>query len=104
MGAGHAGTSISVAIGIAEAYRRKGDPHKVIAIIGDAALTSGMAYEALHQSIEFKRNLIVILNDNEMSISPCLVINLENSRTWLWRCLRFDKGSSLANLPAVSSS
>ncbi len=70
MGAGHAGTSISAAIGIGEAYRLKGDPHKVIAIIGDAALTSGMAYEALHQSVDYKKNLIVILNDNEMSISP----------------------------------
>lgn len=70
IGAGHAGTSISFAIGIAEGYRRNNDPHKVVAIIGDAALTSGMAYEALHQSVEYKKNLIVILNDNEMSISP----------------------------------
>lgn len=69
-GAGHAGTSISAAIGIGEGYRRKGDPHKVIAIIGDAALTSGMAYEGLHQAVDLKKNLIVILNDNEMSISP----------------------------------
>ncbi|MDB5039056.1 MAG: dxs [Bacteriovoracaceae bacterium] len=70
LGAGHAGTSLSTAIGICEAYRRNKDPHKVISIIGDAALTSGMAYEALHQSTEYKKNLIVILNDNEMSISP----------------------------------
>jgi 1-deoxy-D-xylulose-5-phosphate synthase len=70
MGAGHAGTSISTAIGIAEGLRRNHDPHKVVAIIGDASLTSGMAYEALHQSVEYKKNLIVILNDNEMSISP----------------------------------
>lgn len=70
MGAGHAGTSLSVAVGLAEAYRRKNDPHKVVAIIGDAALTSGMAYEALHQAQAYKKNLIVILNDNEMSISP----------------------------------
>jgi 1-deoxy-D-xylulose-5-phosphate synthase len=70
MGAGHAGTAISAAIGIAEGYRRRGDKHKVVAIIGDAGLTSGMAYEALHQSVDYKKNLIVILNDNEMSISP----------------------------------
>lgn len=70
MGAGHAGTSISTAVGIAEAYRLKKDPHKVIAIIGDASLTAGMAYEGLHQAEEYKKNLIVILNDNEMSISP----------------------------------
>jgi len=70
IGAGHAGTSLSSAIGIAEGYRRRGDTHKVVAIIGDAALTSGMAYEAMHQSNEYKKNMIVILNDNEMSISP----------------------------------
>lgn len=70
MGAGHAGTSISTAIGIAEGLRRNRDPHKVVAIIGDASLTAGMAYEALHQSVDYKKNLIVILNDNEMSISP----------------------------------
>jgi len=69
-GAGHAGTSISAAIGIAEGHRRHHDPHKVIAIIGDAALTAGLAYEGLHQDVEFKKNLIVILNDNEMSIAP----------------------------------
>jgi len=69
-GAGHAGTSLSAAIGLAEAYRRHQNPHKVVAIIGDAGLTSGMAFEALHQSVELKKNLIVILNDNEMSISP----------------------------------
>lgn len=70
LGAGHAGTSLSAAIGIAEGLRLKNDPHKVVAIIGDAGLTAGMAYEALHQSSEYKKNLIVILNDNEMSISP----------------------------------
>ncbi len=70
MGAGHAGTSISTAIGLVEGHRRNNDPHKVIAIIGDASLTSGMAYEGLHQAAELKKGLIVILNDNEMSISP----------------------------------
>ena len=69
-GAGHAGTSLSAAIGLVEAHRLNGNPHKVVAIIGDAGLTSGMAFEALHQSVELKKNLIVILNDNEMSISP----------------------------------
>jgi len=69
-GAGHAGTSISAAIGMAEGMRRNGDAHKVIAIIGDAALTSGMAYEGLHQDVSFKKNLIVIVNDNKMSIAP----------------------------------
>ncbi len=69
-GAGHAGTSISAAIGLGEGMRRNGLPHKTIAIIGDAALTAGLAYEGLHQDVAFKKNLIVILNDNEMSIAP----------------------------------
>lgn len=69
-GAGHAGTSISAAVGIAEGMRRKGDPHKVIAVIGDAALTAGMAYEGLHQDASYKKNLVVVLNDNKMSIAP----------------------------------
>lgn len=69
-GAGHAGTSISAAIGIAEANRRKGIKRKVVAVIGDAGLTAGMAYEGLHQDVKFKKNLIVILNDNKMSIAP----------------------------------
>ena len=69
-GAGHAGTSISAAIGLGEGMRRNGDAHKTIAIIGDAALTAGLAYEGLHQDVKFKKNLIVILNDNEMSIAP----------------------------------
>jgi 1-deoxy-D-xylulose-5-phosphate synthase len=69
-GAGHAGTSISAAIGMAEGMRRRGDDHKVIAVIGDAALTAGMAYEGLHQDEAFKKNLIVVLNDNKMSIAP----------------------------------
>lgn len=69
-GAGHAGTSVSAAIGVGEGHRRNDDPHKVIAVIGDAGLTAGMAYEGLHQDIKYKKNLIVILNDNEMSIAP----------------------------------
>lgn len=65
---GHSSTSISVACGIAEAMRIKGDPHHVIAIIGDGALTGGLAYEGLNNAGN-KKNLIVILNDNNMSIS-----------------------------------
>jgi 1-deoxy-D-xylulose-5-phosphate synthase len=70
-GAGHAGTSISAATGIAEALRLKGEPGRVIAVIGDGALTAGMAYEGLNNAGYMKlKNLIVVLNDNEMSISP----------------------------------
>ena len=70
-GAGHAGTSISAATGIAEAIRRRGGKEKVVAVIGDGALTAGMAYEGLNNAGYLKlSNLVVVLNDNEMSISP----------------------------------
>ncbi|NIS61279.1 MAG: 1-deoxy-D-xylulose-5-phosphate synthase [Proteobacteria bacterium] len=67
---GHAGTSISSALGVAEAKSLKGESAKVIAIIGDGSMTSGLAFEGLNQAGNLKRNLIVVLNDNEMSISP----------------------------------
>lgn len=66
---GHSSTSISVACGIAEAMQLEGDPHHVVAIIGDGALTGGMAYEGLNNAGKARQNLIVILNDNNMSIS-----------------------------------
>ncbi|MBK8945801.1 MAG: 1-deoxy-D-xylulose-5-phosphate synthase [Ignavibacteriae bacterium] len=70
-GAGHASTSISAALGIAAANRLNGeDNKKVIAIIGDGAMTGGMAYEAMNNAGFQKQNLIVILNDNNMSIAP----------------------------------
>lgn len=68
-GAGHAGTSISAALGMVEAREQKGKKNHVIAIIGDGSMTAGMAYEALNHAGALKRNFIVILNDNEMSIS-----------------------------------
>ncbi len=69
-GAGHAATSISAALGIATARDLKGEDYKVAAVIGDGALTSGIAYEALNNAGHTDRSLTVILNDNEMSISP----------------------------------
>lgn len=68
-GAGHAGTSISAALGMAAARDQMEQKHKVVAIIGDGAMTAGMAYEALNHAGGLKRDMIVILNDNEMSIS-----------------------------------
>jgi len=74
-GAGHAGTSISAALGMAEARDQMEEnipaeqKRRVIAIIGDGAMTAGMAYEALNHAGGLKRDMIVILNDNEMSIS-----------------------------------
>lgn len=66
---GHSSTSISAAIGLAKAKTLNGDKGKVIAVIGDGALTGGLAYEALNNAGNEHNNLIVILNDNNMSIS-----------------------------------
>jgi 1-deoxy-D-xylulose-5-phosphate synthase len=68
-GSGHSGNSVSVAVGMAEARDLRGDDYKVVAIIGDGGLTAGMAFEALNCAGEQKRDLIVVVNDNEMSIS-----------------------------------
>jgi 1-deoxy-D-xylulose-5-phosphate synthase len=67
---GHSSTSISAALGMACAKRLKSDKSNVVAVIGDGSLTAGMAYEALNQAGDIHKRLIVILNDNDMSISP----------------------------------
>lgn len=69
-GAGHATTSISAAVGMAEASKILSLNKKVIAVIGDGAMTGGMAYEAMNNAGINKSNLIVVLNDNRMSIAP----------------------------------
>ncbi|MBI2940717.1 MAG: 1-deoxy-D-xylulose-5-phosphate synthase [Chloroflexi bacterium] len=69
-GAGHAATSISAALGMAVARDLQGERHHVVAVIGDGALTCGLAYEALNNAGHLGSRLIVVLNDNEMSISP----------------------------------
>jgi 1-deoxy-D-xylulose-5-phosphate synthase len=69
-GAGHASTSISAALGMAQARDLAGTDETVVAIIGDGALTGGLAYEAINNAGQLKSNFIVILNDNEMSIAP----------------------------------
>ena len=68
-GTGHSSTSISVALGISEAMLKNKSDNKSIAIIGDGAMTAGMAFEALNNAGESKSNILVILNDNDMSIS-----------------------------------
>jgi 1-deoxy-D-xylulose-5-phosphate synthase len=71
-GAGHASTSLSAALGMAIARDRKGEHHHVVALIGDASLAGGMAMEAVNQAGHLKTRLIVLLNDNEMSIAPAV--------------------------------
>ncbi|MUT66758.1 1-deoxy-D-xylulose-5-phosphate synthase [Paenibacillus sp. NEAU-GSW1] len=68
--AGHSSTSLSAAMGMALARDLKGESNRVVAVIGDGALTGGMALEALNHIGDEKKNLIVVLNDNEMSIAP----------------------------------
>lgn len=67
---GHSSTSISAALGITVAKHLKGEKNRAIAVIGDGALTAGMAFEALNQAGHLDKRLVVIVNDNEMSISP----------------------------------
>src|SRR5471030_238163 len=69
-GAAHAATSISAAMGFAVARDMRGDDNSVIAVIGDGSMSAGMAYEAMNNAAETTRRLIVILNDNDMSIAP----------------------------------
>jgi 1-deoxy-D-xylulose-5-phosphate synthase len=70
-GAGHAGTSISAALGIARALEHQGREGRAVALIGDGGMTAGMAFEALNHAGDLQqKNLVVVLNDNEMSISP----------------------------------
>ncbi|MBO9880205.1 1-deoxy-D-xylulose-5-phosphate synthase [Xanthomonas sp. D-109] len=73
-GVGHSSTSISAALGMAVALQRMGDERKVVAVIGDGAMTAGMAYEALNHAggMDPEPNLLVILNDNRMSISEAV--------------------------------
>ena len=69
-GAGHSSTSISAGLGMAVARDLAGDMHKVIAVIGDGAMSAGMAYEAMNNAGAMDSRLIVVLNDNDMSIAP----------------------------------
>src|SRR5918999_918763 len=71
-GAGHASTSLSAALGMAIARDQAGEDHHVVAVIGDSSLAGGMAMEAVNQAGHLKTRLIVLLNDNEMSIAPAV--------------------------------
>ncbi len=76
-GAGHASTAISAALGIATARDFKGEDFKVVAVVGDGSLTGGMAYEAMNNAGLLKKNMIVVLNDNQM-------VSLSSERPTLW--------------------
>src|SRR3954463_15013562 len=71
-GAGHAATAISAALGMAAGRDVKGEDFEVVAILGDGALSSGLAYEGLNNAGHSDRDIVVVLNDNEMSIAPAV--------------------------------
>ena len=102
-GTSHGSTSIAAALGFCAARDLKGESHNVIAIIGDGALTGGMAFEGLNNAGELKKKLIVILNDNEMSISPNIgamhryLTKLTTSR--VYRAFERDVWELLGKLP-----
>jgi 1-deoxy-D-xylulose-5-phosphate synthase len=102
-GTSHGSTSISAALGFAVARDLRGEDHHVIAVIGDGALTGGMAFEGLNNVGELSRRLIVILNDNEHSISPNIgaihryLTKLTTSR--MYRRLEHDVWDLLGSLP-----
>ena len=102
-GAGHSSTSISAGLGMAIASRIRGDSGRVIAVIGDGSLTGGMAFEALNQAGHLRQNLIVVLNDNEMSISENVgafstFISRKMTSSY-YRDLRKEMAGLLASIP-----
>ncbi|MBQ3286189.1 MAG: 1-deoxy-D-xylulose-5-phosphate synthase [Ruminococcus sp.] len=103
--AGHASTSISAALGIAKAKALSGDKSYTVAIIGDGSLTGGMAYEGLNNAGQHKKNFIVILNDNRMSISRnvgAMARYLSSIRMQPWyRRLKHGTERALSKLPLL---
>ncbi|HON85035.1 MAG TPA: 1-deoxy-D-xylulose-5-phosphate synthase [Syntrophorhabdaceae bacterium] len=102
---GHASNSISIAVGLAEAKKKKAEDYRILSVIGDGSLTGGMAFEALNHAGHLKSDIIVILNDNEMSISK----NIGALSSYLNRIMtgefvtktREEIKSMLKNLPAL---
>lgn len=102
-GTGHSSTSISAALGIAHVLKRQGGDRRAIAVIGDGSMTGGLSFEALNHAGHDANNLIVVLNDNEMSISPSvgalsrfLSIHIHSSRA---RRLRYKLKKLISHIP-----
>jgi 1-deoxy-D-xylulose-5-phosphate synthase len=104
-GVGHSSTSISAALGMAIASAQKGEDKQMVAIIGDGSITGGMAYEAMNHAGALDANLLVILNDNEMSISPNVgamsnyLSKVLSSR--LYSSVREESKKVLSSMPSV---
>jgi len=107
MDGGHAGTGVSIAQGLALARDQRGSTERVVAVVGDAALMSGLSLEALNDLGHRKTRLVVVLNDNEMSISPTVgavsgyLSKIKLSRTW--RDSREAYDNAVERIPAVGS-
>ena len=103
--AGHASTAISAALGLARARDARGEKHHVVAVVGDGALTGGMCYEALNDCGNSKTRLILVLNDNEMSIAQnvgALSKHLSSLRASVgWNSTKKRVKSRLARLPVL---
>ncbi len=104
-GVGHSSTSISAALGMAIAANLKGDNRQMVAIIGDGSITGGMAFEAMNHAGSIDANLLVILNDNDMSISPPVgamsnyLTKILSSR--LYSSMREESKKALSKMPTV---
>ncbi|MCK9606253.1 MAG: 1-deoxy-D-xylulose-5-phosphate synthase [Methylomonas sp.] len=104
-GVGHSSTSISAALGMAIASQLRGEDKKMVAIIGDGSITGGMAFEAMNHAGDVNANLLVILNDNDMSISPPVgamnnyLTKVLSSK--LYSSMREESKKALSNMPSV---
>ncbi len=104
-GVGHSSTSISAALGMAIASQLRGEDKKMVAIIGDGSITGGMAFEAMNHAGDVNANLLVILNDNDMSISPPVgamnnyLTKILSSK--LYSSVREESKKALAGMPSV---
>ena len=104
-GVGHSSTSISAALGMAIASGLKGENKQMVAIIGDGSITGGMAYEAMNHAGAIDANLLVILNDNDMSISPPVgamnnyLTKILSSK--LYSSVREESRKALSKMPSV---
>lgn len=106
-GAGHAGTAMSAALGVAAGRDLLGGDYKVIAVVGDGALTCGLAYEGLNNAGASERDIIVVLNDNEMSIAPNVgAISkylTQIQRNPLYNRVRAKIGDIIEHAPAINA-
>src|SRR6056297_2718002 len=104
---GHSSTSISAGLGMVAAKRLKQEPHKVVSVIGDGSMTAGLAYEGLNQAGDLDRDLVVVLNDNEMSISRNVgalssYLSRKLSSRWVVR-LKKDMETWMRQIPRIGN-